>query len=158
MIALLCCALYIKYGFIKLYYIFISSTSPYLYIVIMENVYNQKKITQMLILLNFSSSVGATSDCVFLAPPMQQGQRDGSVSPGTEKRNRSISVIAGSWNQDYYLYRNLNEILKNHPNPDWQTSYIPNIYIVLNRSSSLDRYANGYQIKNPAYFCYPHLH
>ena len=50
----------------------------------------------MLILLNFSSSVGATSDCVFLAPPMQQGQRDGSVSPGTEKRNRSISVIAGS--------------------------------------------------------------
>ena len=46
----------------------------------------------------FSSSVGATSDCVFsnsLAPPMQQGQREGSVSPGTEKRNRSISVIAG---------------------------------------------------------------
>ena len=43
----------------------------------------------------FSSSVGAASDCVFLAPPMQQGQREGSVSPGTEKRNRSISVIAG---------------------------------------------------------------
>merc|ERR1719400_2363166 len=42
-----------------------------------------------------SSSVGAASDCVFLAPPMQQGQREGSVSPGTEKRNRSISVIAG---------------------------------------------------------------
>merc|ERR1711899_31897 len=27
-----------------------------------------------------SSSVGATSDCVFLAPPGQQGHRDGSVS------------------------------------------------------------------------------
>ena len=42
-----------------------------------------------------SSSVGATSDCVFLAPPGQQGHRDGSVSPNTAKRDRSISVIAG---------------------------------------------------------------
>ena len=54
-----------------------------------------------------SSSVGATSDCVFLAPPGQQGHRDGSVSPNTAKRDRSISVIAGKSIKIHYrlLYR-----------------------------------------------------
>ena len=54
-----------------------------------------------------SSSVGATSDCVFLAPPGQQGHRDGSVSPNTAKRDRSISVIAGKSIKIHYrlLYK-----------------------------------------------------
>ena len=62
------------------------------------SIYYRYKFSNDTLIIYFSicsSSVGATSDCVFLAPPGQQGHRDGSVSPNTAKRDRSISVIAG---------------------------------------------------------------
>ena len=56
--------------------------------------------TLPILLIFYSSSVGATSLCdsgPFLALPGQKDNvvRDGSVSPGTSKRERSVSVIAG---------------------------------------------------------------
>ena len=56
--------------------------------------------TFSILLIFRSSSVGATSLCdsgSFLTLPGQKDNvvRDGSVSPGTSKRERSVSVIAG---------------------------------------------------------------